>query len=336
MRAISQKRAGGPELLEWVEVSEPRLGDGEVLVAVETAGVNRADLFQRAGGYEPPPGASALLGLECAGEIVAVGSRVQGWSVGERVCALLAGGGYAERVAVPVGQLLPIPSGFDAVRAAALPEAVATVYSNLSMIAGLDDPARLGALDGVPPSVLIHGGASGVGTVAIQWARAIGARVIATVGSAEKIDSIRSLGADLLIDYKREDFVERTLEATGRRGVDAVLDVVGVPYLRRVEVLAPDGHLILLGGELADTDFPLAALRAKRGTVTVSMLRARPLTQKADIVRRMRENVWPLIESGRIEPVIDRVVPIADAASAHRALEAGDAVGKIVLGVGED
>lgn len=317
--------------MSWGEAPEPELHAGEVLVEVDAAGVNRADLLQRAGGYAPPGGAPNILGLECAGTIAALGDGVEGWAVGDRVCALLAGGGYAERVAVPAGQLLPAPRRLDAAGAAALPEAVCTVYSNLSMIARLDDPSRLGAVP--TPTVLVHGGSSGVGTIAIPWARAIGARVLVTVGSSAKADRIRSLGADI-IDYKSEDFVERTLALTDGRGADVVLDIVGLPYLaRNVEALAPEGHLVLLGGEIADAEAPLSALRAKRGSLTVSMLRARSAEQKARIVAAVRENVWPLVESGDVSPLIDRVVPITDAASAHAALEAGEVVGKVVLAV---
>lgn len=310
MRAITQASPGAP--LTWGYAGDPTPAAGEVLVAVEAAGVNRADLFQAAGGYAPPAGVSPTIGLEVAGTIAALGDGVEHWAVGDRVCALLGGGGYAEYAVVPVGQLLPAP--LDAVGSAALPEAACTIYSNLAMIAGLE----------AGETVLIHGGSSGVGTFGIQWAHAIGARVFVTVGSGWKADRIRSLGAEI-IDYHQQDFAAIVRDAGG---ADVVLDIVGVPYLaRNIDALADDGHLVLLGGDLSDTEVPLSVLRAKRGSLTVSMLRARPPAQKAGIVAAVLRDVWPL----DIHPVIDRVLPIADAAEAHRALAAGEVVGKVVL-----
>lgn len=320
MHAIRIEQPGGPEVLSWGAADDPEPGRGEVTIAVEAAGVNNADLLQRAGHYPVPAGASPVLGLECAGRIAALGEGVTAFAVGDRVCALLSGGGYAERVAVPAGHVLPIPPGLDAVGAAALPEAACTVHSNLA--------AHVGA----GSTLLVHGGGSGIGTFAIQWAAARGARALTTAGSPRKLEAAAALGADVLIDYRREDFVAAVRAATGGRGVDAVLDLVGAPYLlRNLEALADDGVIVLLGGDLSPTEVPLARLMRARATITATALRSRPLAQKAAIVEAVRAEVWPDVAAGRIRPVVDRVLPMAQAAEAHRALASGDTIGKVVL-----
>ncbi|MGZ4616361.1 MAG: NAD(P)H-quinone oxidoreductase [Actinomycetes bacterium] len=326
MKAIVMSEPGGPEVLHWQEVPDATAGPGEVLVEVEASAVNRADIMQREGHYDPPPGASPYLGLEVAGRIKALGDGVEessGWQVGDAVCALLAGGGYAERVAVPVGQLLPIPAGIGLVQSAALPEVTSTVWSNVFMLAGLRPGETL----------LVHGGSSGIGTMAIQLAKNVGAKVAVTAGSAEKLERCRQLGADVLINYRDEDFVERVRAATDGRGADVVLDNMGAKYLaRNVEVLATSGRLVVIGlqgGTKAELD--LGLLLRKRGAVLATTLRSRPLREKAAIVASVREHVWPLLESGKVKPVIDRVIPLPEAAEAHRAVEEGGHVGKVVL-----
>ncbi|RKN11614.1 NAD(P)H-quinone oxidoreductase [Streptomyces radicis] len=318
MRAITISEPGGPETLTWAEVPDPVAGPGEVLVEVAAAGVNRADVLQRQGNYSPPPGASPYPGLECGGRIAALGEGVTGWAVGDEVCALLSGGGYAERVAVPAGQLLPIPAGCDTVTAAALPEVVCTVWSTVFMGAGL----RAGE------TLLVHGGASGIGTVAIQLAKAFGARVAVTAGSAEKLERCAELGADVLINYRERDFAEELAD-----GADVVLDIMGAKYLaRNIRALATDGRLVIIGfqgGVKAELD--LRSLLVKRATITSASLRARPPEGKAEIVAAVREHVWPLLADSRLSPVIDRTLPLADAAEAHRALESSAHTGKILL-----
>jgi putative PIG3 family NAD(P)H quinone oxidoreductase len=323
MRAVVVTEPGGPEVLQWVEVPDPAAGPGEVVVDVAASAVNRADLLQRQGHYDPPPGTSPYLGLECSGRVAALGDGVEGWAVGDEVCALLSGGGYAEKVAVPAGQLLPPPDGVDLVTAAALPEVTCTVWSNVFMLAGL----RPGEV------LLIHGGGSGIGTMAIQLARNVGARVAVTAGSAGKLERCRELGAEVLIDYTEQDFVARVREETGGRGADVVLDVVGAKYLgRNVEVLAPNGRLVVIGlqgGTRGDLD--LGLLLRKRAAVLATALRSRPPEEKTAIVASVRENVWPLLASGAVRPVVDRVLPMSDAARAHGVLESGDNVGKVLL-----
>ncbi|ALC28860.1 MULTISPECIES: NAD(P)H-quinone oxidoreductase [Streptomyces] len=323
MHAITIPEPGGPEALVWAEVPDPVPGDGEVLVEVVASAVNRADVLQRQGFYDPPPGASPYPGLECAGRIVALGPGVTGWAVGDEVCALLSGGGYAEKVAVPVGQLLPVPDGVELTVAAALPEVTATVWSNVFLISHL----RPGE------TVLIHGGSSGIGTMAIQLAKAVGARVAVTAGSPEKLARCAELGADILINYREQDFVEEVRENTAGAGADVILDIVGAKYLERnVQALAVNGRLAIIGlqggvkGELN-----LGALLAKRAAVTATSLRGRPLAEKAAIVAAVREHVWPLIADGVVRPVVDRTVPMADAAEAHRVLESSTHVGKVLL-----
>lgn len=316
---------GGPDAMVWAKVPDPVPGEGEVLVEVAATAVNRADLLQRQGFYNPPPGASAYPGLECSGRIVALGAGVAGWGIGDEVCALLAGGGYAEKVAVPVGQLLPIPKGLDLVTAAALPEVASTVWSNLFMVAHLH-PGE---------TVLLHGGASGIGTLAIQLAKAVGARVVVTAGSAEKLARCAELGADVGINYREQDFVAVVREVTGGAGVDVILDIMGAKYLQRnVDALAVNGRLVIIGLQGGVTgELNLATLLAKRAAVVATSLRPRPLAEKAAIVAAVREHVWPLIESGVVKPVVDRVLPLTEVADAHRVVEASEQVGKVVLQV---
>ncbi|MFF6775599.1 NAD(P)H-quinone oxidoreductase [Streptomyces sp. NPDC012637] len=323
MHAITIPEPGGPEALVWAEVPDPVPAEGEVLVEVVASAVNRADLLQRQGFYDPPPGSSPYPGLECAGRIVALGPGVSGWSVGDEVCALLVGGGYAEKVTVPMGQLLPKPEGMDLVTAAALPEVACTVWSNVFMLAHLRPGETL----------LVHGGASGIGTMAIQLAKAVGARVAVTAGSAEKLARCAELGADILIDYREQDFVEELRKATDGEGADVILDIVGAKYLERnVKALAVSGRLVVIGlqggvkGELN-----LSALMAKRAAVLATTLRSRPPAEKAAVVAAVREHVWPLIAAGTVTPVVDRTLPMADAAEAHRAVEASSHVGKVLL-----
>ena len=320
MHAIRITEPGGPEVLTWSEVPDPVLKEGEVLVDVAATAVNRADVSQRQGHYPPPPGTSEYPGLECSGTVVELGPGAEGWSVGDRVCALLSGGGYAERVAVPTGQLLPIPQGVDAVEAAALPEVACTVWSNLVMVGGLK----------AGETVLIHGGGSGIGTFAIQFARALGARVAVTAGSGRKLERCRELGAEIAVDYHTEDFTER-LRAEG--GADLVLDIMGGSYLdSNLRSLATDGRLViigLMGGRRSEID--LGRMLAKRLSVQATTLRSRPASEKAAIVSGVLEQVWPLVEDGTIRPVVDRVLPLRDAAEAHRVMESSAHIGKILL-----
>lgn len=313
-------------MLAWSDTAAPAPAADEVVIDIQAAGINNADLLQRRGAYPVPPGASPILGLECSGTVSWVGNASREWKVGDRVCALLTGGGYAEQVAVPWEQVLPLPRGVDLVEAAGLPETACTVYSNLYMTAGL----RPGM------SVLVHGGGSGIGTFAIQWAKALGVTVVTTASSNEKLDRCAALGADILINYRETDFSEQTLLATGGKGVDRILDIVGADYLaRNLSCLAVDGHLVIIGstGASADPQLPLRSLMMKRHSVSATTLRARPRAQKAAIVEAVRENVWPLIESGRIAPVIDSVLPMPNAADGHRLLAEGRTVGKVLLRV---
>ena len=323
MKAIVFSEPGGPEVLAWSEVPDPVPGDGQVLVEVAATAVNRADLLQRQGHYAPPRGASEILGLECSGRVAALGPGVSGWAVGDEVCALLTGGGYAQKVAVPAGQLLPVPKGVDLVTAAGLPEAVCTVWSNVFMGAGLQPDETL----------LVHGGSSGIGTTAIQLAKALGAKVLVTVGSAEKARRCLALGADGAIDYKTEDFVARVRELTEGRGADVILDIIGGSYLaRNVDALAVSGRLVnigLQGGRTGELD--LGKLMTKRAAVLATTLRGRPAAEKAAIVAAVREHVWPLVNSGAFRVVVDRRVPMERAGEAHRAVESSEHVGKVVL-----
>ncbi|MGW5043419.1 NAD(P)H-quinone oxidoreductase [Streptomyces griseoluteus] len=323
MHAITISEPGGPENLTWTEVPDPVPGEGEVLVEVVASAVNRADIMQRQGHYDPPPGASAYPGLECSGRIAALGPGVSGWSVGDEVCALLAGGGYAQKVVVPAGQLLPVPEGIDLKQAAALPEVACTVWSNVFMLAHL----RPGEL------LLVHGGSSGIGTMAIQLAKAIGARVAVTAGTKEKLDFCAELGADILINYRDQDFVAEIERATDGKGADVILDNMGAKYLgRNVETLAVNGRLMIIGMQGGTKgELNIGLLLGKRGAVSATSLRARPLSEKAAIVAAVREHVWPLIASGVVRPVVDREVPITNAAEGHRVVEDSGHIGKVLL-----
>lgn len=326
MRAVTLPSPGGPEALVLAEVDDAVAGPGEVLVEVVATAVNRADLLQRQGFYDPPAGASPYPGLECSGRIVALGEQVSGWSVGDEVCALLSGGGYASLVAVPAGQLLPVPAGVSLLHAAALPEVACTVWSNVFQLAALA-PGEV---------LLVHGGTSGIGTMALQLAVRHGARALCTVGSPEKASAAEGLGAERAIRYRDEDFVEVVRKLTGGRGADVVLDNMGGVYLpRNVQVLATGGRLVVIGmqgGTRGELD--LAALLSKRAAVHATSLRARPGEQKAAIVAAVREHVWPAVAAGEVRPVVDTVLPLAQAADAHRLLEASTHVGKVLLQVG--
>lgn len=317
---------GGPDVLQVQEVPDPVAGPGQVVLDVAATAVNRADLMQRMGHYPPPPGAPEYPGLECSGTVREVGDGVTGWRVGDQACALLAGGGYAERVVVPAGQLLPVPAGVSLMDAAALPEVTCTVWSNVFMLAAL----RPGEV------LLVHGGSSGIGTMAIQLAREIGATVAVTAGSAEKLDRCRELGASILVNYRDQDFVAEVRAATGGRGADVILDNMGAAYLaRNVDLLATSGRLVVIGlqgGRKAELD--LGTLLGKRAAVLATTLRARPEAEKATIVAAVREHVWPLLESGTVLPVIHSRLPLADAAEAHRLVESSTHVGKVLLTIG--
>ncbi len=323
MKAITIPTPGDADALFLDEVPTPEIGADEVLVTVAAAGVNRADLMQRQGFYPPPPGTSTYPGLEVSGTISAVGGDVRGWGVGDQVCALLSGGGYAEQVAVPAAQLLPVPDGVSLVDAAALPEVVATVWSNVFMTANLQ-PGQ---------TILIHGGSSGIGTMAIQLARAVDARVAVTAGSAYKLEACHALGAEILINYREQDFAEVLADATKGGGADVILDNIGAKYLaRNVKALAVNGRLVIIGlqgGTKAELD--INALLRKCAAVIATSLRGRPIAEKAAIVAAVREHVWPLIESGQVRPVVHRTFPLAQAADAHRELEASTNIGKVLL-----
>ena len=323
MKAIVITEPGGPEVLVLREVPDAEAGPGEVVVRVRASAVNRADLMQRQGHYDPPPGASAYPGLECSGTIESLGAGVTGWAVGDQVCALLSGGGYAELVAVPVGQLLPVPAGVSLVEAAALPEVTCTVWSNVFMTASLQPGETL----------LVHGGSSGIGTMAIQLGRHVGAHVAVTAGSAYKLERCRVLGARTLVNYRDENFVDAVRTATDGHGADVVLDNMGAQYLsRNVDVLAANGRLVVIGlqgGTRAELD--LGALLRKRAAVIATSLRARPLAEKAAIVAAVREHVWPLIESGAVHPVVHTTLPLADAGRAHQMLADSGHIGKVLL-----
>ncbi len=320
--AVLFDHPGDPDVLQWQPVDPVLPGPDEVVIGVVAAGINNADLLQRRGRYPVPPGAPRPLGLECAGTILAVGAGVTGWSPGDEVCALLDGGGYADQVAVRATQVMPIPAGLSMIEAAAIPEVACTVYSNLAMVAGLT----------AGHTVLIHGAGGGIGTFAIQWAAAIGATVITTAGSDAKVQAGLQLGADTAINYRTHDFVAEVLAATGGRGVDAILDVVGADYLERnVATLAPDGHLAVIGGSTAPAPLDLGLLMSKRANVSATMLRARPVDQKAAIIAAVTRDVLPLFSSGAIRVVVDTVIPMAEAARAHALLESKGTVGKVIL-----
>jgi putative PIG3 family NAD(P)H quinone oxidoreductase len=327
MRAIVVE---APSRLVWQEVPAVAAQTGEVVIDVISSGVNRADLLQAAGNYPPPPGASPILGLEVSGRIAELGDGVTSWSVGQPVCALLAGGGYAEQVAVPAGQVMPVPEGVALHDAAALPEVACTVWSNLVMTAHLS-PGQL---------VLLHGGGSGIGTHAIQVAHALGCRVAVTAGSAEKLAVCLELGADVAINYHDEDFVERVRAATDGAGADVILDIMGAAYLdRNVDALAPDGRLVNIGFQGGvKAELNLGKLMSKRAGVISTALRSRPVdgpSGKAAIVSETVANVWPMIADGRVRPIIGAELPIEQAAEAHRLLSSGEAHGKVLLRVGD-
>jgi putative PIG3 family NAD(P)H quinone oxidoreductase len=325
MYAITVREPGGPDVLEWTEVSDPVAGPGEVVVDVVASAVNRADLLQRQGFYPPPPGASDIIGLEASGRIAEVGEGVEGWQVGDEVAALLAGGGYAEKVAVPAAQLLPVPAGVDLVTAGGLPEVACTVWSNI-VAAGRLQPGE---------TFLIQGGTSGIGTHAIQVAKALGARVAATAGAPDRLERCRELGADIAIDY-HDDIPAELKKATDGHGADVILDNMGAKGLAaNLDALAFDGRLLIIGlqgGVKAELD--IGKLLHKRGSVTAMGLRGRPVegpNGKGAVVAGVREQIWPMIENGRVRPIVHATVPLQDASEAHRMLDQGGVVGKILL-----
>lgn len=323
MHAITIRQHGGPDVLEWTQQPDPQPAPGEVLIDVAGTAVNRADLVQRAGFYPPPPGASEILGLECSGTIAELGDGVTDWQVGDQVCALLAGGGYAERVCVAAQQVLPVPQGVDLVQAGGIPEVASTVWSNVVLEAGLTAGQVL----------LVHGGSGGIGTCAIQIGKALGATVAATAGSPESLQLCRDLGADLTISYRDQDFVE---EVKKLGGANVILDNMGASYLdRNLTALAPDGHLAVIGMQGGrDAELNMGKMLVKRLRISVLGLRGRPVEGphgKAAIITDMRENLWPLIELGKVRPVVHSTIALPDAAKAHALLEAGGVHGKILL-----
>ena len=324
MRAVIATEPGGPEVLTVTEIPDPEIGPGEVLLDVAAAGLNRADLLQRQGFYPPPPGASDVLGMECSGTISAVGPDVEGWQVGDVGCALLSAGAYATKVSLPVGQLMPVPDGVDLVTAAAIPEVAATVWSNVFMVAGLQPQETL----------LVHGGAGGIGSFAIQLAHRLGARVITTAGSADKLAACAALGADVTVNYRDQDFVEVVREATDG-GVDVILDNMGAKYLdRNIDALGIEGRLVIIGmqgGSKAELD--INKLLRKRGAVIATNLRGRPVEEKSAICASVVEHVWPLVSEGLVQPIVGRSFPLAEAGAAHAYMESGDHSGKILLTV---
>nr|WP_120492799.1 NAD(P)H-quinone oxidoreductase [Corynebacterium lactis] len=322
MKAIIQTDLSNPRSLEWSDAPDPTLEEGQVLVSVRAVGLNRADLLQAAGHYPPPPGTTDILGLECAGVIEEVKGDVLGWKVGDEVCCLLSGGGFAEKVAVPAGQVLPLPEGYSFEEAASIVEVACTVFSNVVMVAGLTEGQTF----------LVHGGAGGIGTFAIQMAKQLGATVAVTAGSQEKLDKCAELGADILINYKEENF-EEVLASRG--GANVILDIMGAKYLdRNVKALAKDGHLVIIGmqggvkGELN-----IGRLLSKRGSITATGLRYRDLADKARIVAATEDTVWPMLADGVITPQIHTVMDIRETASAHEILANGEVSGKVVLTV---
>jgi putative PIG3 family NAD(P)H quinone oxidoreductase len=323
MHAITFTEPGGPDVMSWQKVADPTPGPGEVIVDIAATAVNRADLLQRQGLYTPPPGASDIIGLECSGTISAVGAAIGLDRIGEKVTALLTGGGYAQKVAVPIGQIMSIPPGTSMIEAAALPEVVCTVWSNLDMTANLSEGEWL----------LIHGGGSGIGTVAIQIGRALGARIAVTAGSPEKLERCAHLGADVLINYREQDFVEVIRAETHGRGANVILDNMGAAYLdRNVSALARDGRLLIIGLQGGTTaELNINTLLRKNGSVHATSLRGRPESEKAAICSQVERNVWPWVHAGVVRPIIDRVLPMRDAAYAHQLLADGAVTGKIVL-----
>lgn len=325
MWAITLTEYGGPEQMTWAEVPDPEPGPGEVVLDVVSSAVNRADLLQVQGNYPVPPGASEILGLECAGRIAALGDGVTGWSVGDEVCALLAGGGYATKVAVPAPQLLPVPAGVSLEEAGGLPEVACTVWSNVFLEGRLAEGETF----------LVQGGSSGIGTHAIQVAKALGARVAATAGHADRLQFCRDLGADIVIDY-HDDIAEELKKATDGHGADVILDNMGAKGLaNNLSALARDGRLMIIGMQGGvKAELNIGALLAKRGHVSAMGLRGRPVDgphSKAEIVDGVRENVWPLFADGRVKPVVFERFAMSDAADAHRRLDAGGVTGKLLL-----
>jgi putative PIG3 family NAD(P)H quinone oxidoreductase len=323
MRAVVITEPGVPGVMEWLEVPDPVPAPDEVVIDVAAAGVNRADLAQREGHSPPPPGSPPYPGLEVSGRIRAVGGQVTGWQPGDAVCALLGGGGYAEQVAVPAAQVLPVPDGVPVEAAAALPEVACTVWVNIF------DLARLAGGE----TLLVHGGASGIGTHAIQLAKALGVRVICTAGSVAKLARCRELGADVAINYHTEDFVAAVMDATSGAGADVILDIMGASYLaRNVAALAVNGRLSIVGIQSGTkAEFDIGALLAKRGSIHATGLRVRPPQEKAAIVAGARDLIWPLVSAGKVVPVVDRELPMTQAAEAHRVMDASEHVGKILL-----
>ncbi|MFI5710508.1 NAD(P)H-quinone oxidoreductase [Kribbella sp. NPDC051620] len=323
MRAVVCEGAGGVEVLTIGEIEDPTPAVDEVVINVVAAGVNRADLLQRQGHYPPPPGAPGTIGLEVSGTIAAVGAEVEGWSVGDECCALLAGGGYAEKVVVPAPQVMPVPEGVDLVSAAALPEVVATVWSNVFMTAHLKEGETL----------LVHGGSSGIGTMAIQLGVAHGARVLCTVGSKEKMDFCHRLGAEVAINYREAEWASVVNEATGKAGADVILDIMGAKYLQdNLKTLAYDGRLVVIGmqgGTKGELD--LGRLMSRRGSVTGTGLRVRSVAEKGQILAEVVGHVWPLVAAKKVRPVIQRTYPLEAVAQAHEALEQSNHIGKILL-----
>ena len=325
MNCIVLDGFGGPEVLKPGRRPVPAVGDGEVLIKVAAAGINRPDMLQRQGNYTPPPGASDLPGLEVAGTVAAIGDGVRDWKVGDPVMALVAGGGYAEYCAAPAPQCLPVPKGFSMIEAAAVPETYFTVWTNVF------DRGRLKAGE----TFLVHGGSSGIGTTAIQLAKAFGAKVITTVGSADKVEACRKLGADVAVNYKQQDFVKEVMAATGDKGADLILDMVGGEYVNRnLACLAVDGRLVqiaFLQGSKAEIN--LAPVMMKRQTITGSTLRPRSVEQKGEIAAALKNHVLPLLDAGKVRPVIYRTLKLAEAADGHRLMESSAHIGKIVLTV---
>jgi len=324
MRAVVCEGAGGIEILKVGEIEDPKPAADEVVIDVVAAGVNRADLMQR-GHYPPPPGAPGTIGLEVSGTVSAVGAEVEGWSVGDECCALLAGGGYAEKVAVPAPQVMPIPDGLDLVSAAALPEVVATVWSNVFMTAHLKEGETL----------LVHGGSSGIGTMAIQLGVAHGARVLCTVGSADKMEFCTRLGADVAINYKQAEWASVVQEATGKAGADVILDIMGAKYLTdNVKSLAYDGRLVVIGmqgGVKGELD--LGRLMSRRGSITAAGLRSRSVEDKGRILAEVVGHVWPLVTEKKVRPIVHQTFPLAEVARAHQTLEDSTHIGKLLLTV---
>lgn len=323
MKAIVITEHGGPEVLKLHEVEDPKIRDDQVLIKIAATAINRADTLQRTGRHPPPKGESEFPGLECSGTIEAVGKNVERWKIGDQVCALLGGGGYAEKVAVPAGQVLPVPPGVSLQDAASFPEVACTVWSTVFMISRLSKGETF----------LIHGGSSGIGTFAIQMAKYLGIKVFITAGSEEKLAACKDLGADVCINYKTQDFVARVKEETGGKGVDVILDILGGPYLQKnLEILNFDGRLFiigLMGGSVAEIS--LGVLLSKRLTVQAAGLRGRSPENKAQIVREVEKNVWPAITAGKVKSVVYKCMPLEEAAEAHRLMESSQHIGKIVL-----